>query len=109
MSFDPHDWYCHAQRARAKSRNDAGLRQRIAELEEQVTEIPQICRRYDKLCKGYMDRIAELEAENERMRKDAERYRWLKENSDYVSTVVGNIEVTDEAIHAAMEGSDEPA
>jgi len=63
-------------------------------------------------------RIAELEAEVERLREmnehlansdsvtclqNAELYQWLKENSDYVSTVIGNIEVTDEAIKAAME------
>jgi hypothetical protein len=41
------------------------LNARVKELENQITEIPQICRRYDKLCKGYMERIAELENEAE--------------------------------------------
>jgi len=67
----------------------------------------------------YSHNLDKMLAENERLREmnnhlansdsvaclqDAELYQWLKENSDYVSTVVGNIEVTDEAIEAAMRG-----
>ncbi|MBG6287709.1 hypothetical protein I5I61_09660 [Pseudomonas nitroreducens] len=51
--------------------------------------------------------ILELIAEVERLRKDAERYRWLKENCDI--DYRGNLphelyESTDAAIDAALEG-----
>jgi len=94
------------------------LEKRIAALEDMVKDLRAACDQKQEIInadthirKDHTARTAALEAENERLRnvgiavmKEAEFYRWLKENADYASTVVGNIEVTDEAIEAAMRG-----
>jgi chromosome segregation ATPase len=41
------------------------LRQQLAECKDDISEIPQICRRYDKQLAEFQARVAELEAENQ--------------------------------------------
>ena len=79
-------------------------------------ELREICAAIDDpacdLTLTAVECIKKLKAENDSLRKDAERYRWLRENNWFVSGIVvirprgrschENVEYLDAAIDAAM-------
>lgn len=80
------------------------LLQRIAELEEMNAQLREQNTEVDKTC-------AELERQLEEARKDAERYRWLRESKCPMAVIsedclVLGMSYMDECIDEAMKGKE---
>jgi hypothetical protein len=61
----------------------AGLHDDLATKDAEIARILAASRHSADLCTQALDSVRELTAERDALRKDAERYRWLEENTSH--------------------------